>query len=262
MSDPVLVDSQGAIATVTLNRPDKLNAFTDDMLRLLARRLKELGRDADIRCVVVTGAGRAFSAGQDLDSIRERAAGGQMHFRRHLESAYHPVIRGLRGMEKPVLAAVNGVAAGAGASVALAADLIVAGESASFIQAFSKVGLIPDSGSSWALARTIGYRRAFDLASSGRRLSAGEAFDLGLVNRVVADDELAAAAGAWARELAAGPTKALGLLKRLLSRGLTATLDEALAYEAQLQEIAGRTADHAEGVNAFLEKRKANFQGR
>jgi 2-(1,2-epoxy-1,2-dihydrophenyl)acetyl-CoA isomerase len=262
MTDTVLLSIDGGVATLTLNRPDKLNAFTDDMLSLLAANLKELARDDAVRAIVITGAGRGFSAGQDLSGVRERAESGGMSFRSHLEQAYNPVIMAIRTLEKPVLAAVNGVAAGAGASLAFACDLRIAAASASFIQAFVGVGLIPDSGSTWALVRTLGFGRAFELASSGRRVHADEALQLGLVQRVVADDQLATETLSWSAQLAAAPTRALGLTKRAMNRAQTSSLEEALAYEAQLQEIAGRTEDHAEGVAAFLEKRKPEFRGR
>jgi 2-(1,2-epoxy-1,2-dihydrophenyl)acetyl-CoA isomerase len=262
MTDTVLLERYEGVATVTLNRPDKLNAFNDEMLAGLTKHLKAVATDDTVRCVVLTGAGRGFSAGQDLASVRDRAASGGMRFREHLEHAYNPVILRLRTMEKPVLAAINGVAAGAGASLALACDLRIAASSASLIQAFVGVGLVPDTGSTWALTRLVGFSRAFELASSGRTVPAAEALALGLVNRVAPDEELRGAAAVWAAELASGPTKALGLTKRAMNRALTTSLDDALLYEAQLQEIAGRTADHAEGVAAFLGKRPPQFQGR
>ena len=262
MSKSVLLEQSSGVATVTLNRPDKLNAFTDEMLSTLGDHLKRLSRDDEARCVVITGNGRAFSAGQDLDSVRERAESGDMSFREHLEKSYNPLIRRIRTMEKPVLGAVNGVAAGAGASLALACDLRIAAQSASFIQAFVGVGLVPDSGGTWALVRMLGFPRAYELAVSGRKVGSDEALALGLVNRVVPDAEIADAAAKWAEQLASGPTKALGLTKRAMNRAALSSLDDALSYEAQLQEIAGRTEDHAEGVAAFLEKRRPEFRGR
>jgi 2-(1,2-epoxy-1,2-dihydrophenyl)acetyl-CoA isomerase len=261
LSDTILYAVDGGVATVTLNRPDKLNAFTDEMLDALDAALKSAERDAAVRAIVITGAGRGFSAGQDLASVREREAGGGMSFREHLDVKYNPIIRRIRSMEKPIIAAVNGVAAGAGASLALACDIRVCAETASFVQAFVGVGLVPDNGSTWFLPRMIGFPRAFELAATGQKLSAGDALALGLVNRVVAADSLADVAGDLAIKLAAAPTKAIGLTKRAMNRALLTSLDEALDYEAQLQEIAGHTADHREGVTAFLEKRPPRFTG-
>jgi 2-(1,2-epoxy-1,2-dihydrophenyl)acetyl-CoA isomerase len=262
MSDTVLVDLVDGVSTVTLNRPDKLNAFTDEMLHALLEALRRAERSAETRCVVITGAGRAFSAGQDLGAVRERAGSGPPDFRGHLEHTYNRVIRSLRGVEKPVVAAVNGVAAGAGASIALACDLRIAAESATLIQSFIGVGLVPDSGATWVLPRTVGLARAFELAITAERLSAADALACGLVNRVVPDDEFGDAVREYASRLAAAPTKAIGLTKRAMNRAMTSTLDEALDYEARLQDIAGRTRDHAEGVSAFLEKRPPSFEGR
>lgn len=261
ISDTILFEIADGIATITLNRPDRLNAFTDEMLAALGDALKNAERDEAVRCLVITGSGRGFSAGQDLASVQEREASGGMSFRAHLEHAYNPIIRRIRSMEKPVVAAVNGVAAGAGASLALACDLRIAAESASFIQAFIGVGLIPDNGSTWFLPQMIGFPRAFELAITGRRLTAKEAFDLGVLNQVVPDEDLVDAVLNLALQLADSPTKAVGLTKRAMNRALTSSLDEALDYEAQLQEIAGRTADHREGVAAFLAKRPPQFKG-
>lgn len=267
MSDSLGVETAGGVATLTLNRPDKLNAFDEALLGALAAALKQAARDAAVRCIVITGAGRAFSAGQDLGAVRARAEGdaaatGGMSFRAHLEKGYNPVIRAIRTVEKPVVAAVNGVAAGAGASLALACDLRLASERASFIQSFVNVGLVPDSGSTWFLPQMLGFARAFELAVTAERLSAADALSLGLVNRVYPEDRFADEVAAYAADLAARPTRAIGLTKRAMNRATGLSLDQALAYEAQLQEIAGRSADHAEGLAAFLEKRAPRFSGR
>ena len=261
MSDTLLVTSDGGVTTLTLNRPDKLNAFNDELLSALGDALKKAERDAATRCLVITGAGRGFSAGQDLASVQARGEGEAFSYRQHLVRHYNPIIERLRALEKPVIAAVNGVAAGAGASLALACDLRLASESASFVQAFIGVGLIPDNGSTWFLPQMIGFPRAFELAVTGRKVPAAEALALGIVNHVYPADQLMAEAAALAARLAAAPTKAIGLTKRAMNRAAGTSLTDALDYEAHLQEVAGRTADHKEGVTAFLEKRAAQFIG-
>jgi 2-(1,2-epoxy-1,2-dihydrophenyl)acetyl-CoA isomerase len=262
MSETIGYAISEGVATLTLQRPDKLNAFNDDMLGALEAALKQAERDPEVRCVVITGAGRGFSAGQDLSAVQDRDASGGMSFREHLEKTYNRVIRKIRTMEKPVIGGVNGVAAGAGASLALACDLRVASENASFIQSFIGVGLVPDSGSTFYLPRMIGFARAFELAITAERLPAEEALRIGLVNRVVGPDAFATELQAYAAKIAAAPTKAIGLTKRAMNRALCTDLDSALSYEAQLQEIAGRSFDHREGIHAFLEKRPPNFKGR
>ena len=261
MSDTILYDVDAGVATITLNRPEKLNAFNDEMLKALEGALKQAEKDPAVRCVVITGAGRGFTAGQDLAAVQDRDRSGGMSFREHLEHTYNRVIKKIRKMEKPVIASVNGVAAGAGASLALSCDLRICSEKASFIKSFIGVGLVPDSGSTFFLPRMVGYARAFELAITAERLSASDALGLGLANRVVAPEALAEATSEFAGRLAKAPTKAIGLTKRAMNRALTSSLDEALGYEAQLQEIAGGTADHAEGVAAFLEKRPPAYQG-
>ncbi len=263
MSETLLVQVADGVATLTLNRPDKLNAFDDALLGALDEALKQADKDPGVRCVVLTGAGRGFSAGQDLAAVAEReAAGRRLSLRQHLDRTYNRVIRKIRVMEKPVIAAVNGVAAGAGMSLALACDLRIAAEGARFIQSFIGVGLVPDSGSTWFLPRMLGFSRAFELAITAEKLGAKDALALGLVNRVVPDAELAAEAAALAARLAAAPTRAIGLTKRAMNRAMATTLDEALDYEAILQELAGRSDDHKEGVAAFIEKRAPVFRGR
>ena len=232
------------------------------MLSAFGKALTQAGRDAEIRCIVITGSGRAFCAGQDLSGISGRDESGGPDLKNHLEQTYNRVIRTIRTVEKPVLAAVNGVAAGAGASVALACDLRVAVEDASFIQSFVGVGLIPDSGATWTLPRLVGYARAFELAITADRLSAQDALAMGAVNHVAPAESFTEEVQALALRLATGPTRAVGLTKRAMNRAMTSSLDEALAYEARLQEIAGRTEDHREGVTAFLEKRSPQYRGR
>jgi len=247
----------GAVLTITLNRPDVLNAFTADMHRELAGAFKE-AREPEVRAVVVTGAGRGFCVGQDLNEFGEAARDIAGRLRRH----YHPTVLAVRELEKPVLAAVNGPAAGAGLSFACACDLRLAAESATFVPAFINIGLVPDMGGTFFVRRLVGTSRAFEWMTSGRRLSAAEALEWGLVSEVVADDRLAERADERAAELAALPTRGIGLTKRLFDHAETATLDEQLEFEAQLQAAATETADFREGVSAFLEKREPNFEGR
>ncbi len=257
MPDSILLDPREGILTITLNRPDVLNAFNDLMLRELHDALRQAARDAAVRCVVLTGAGRGFCSGQDL---RDRGA-ATFSFSESLRSRYNPVILQIRTMEKPVIAAVNGVAAGAGCSLALAADLRIASDRASFIEVFARVGLVPDSGSTYFLPRLVGLGKALELSYMADPVDAQEALRLGLVNRVVPHDDLPAQTALLAQRLAAGPTRGYGLTKRAINHALHAPLEQTLDYEAALQEIAGRTADHREGVAAFLEKRQANFKG-
>jgi 2-(1,2-epoxy-1,2-dihydrophenyl)acetyl-CoA isomerase len=258
----ILMQQDGSVLTITLNRPDKLNAATDLMLDELNDAFKNAERDAAVRAILLTGAGRGFCAGQDLDTARERQATGEgLSFGEHLRRTYNPLILRMRRMPKPIIGAINGVAAGAGMSLAMACDVRIAAQSASFLQAFVKIGLIPDSGSSWMLPRLVGMTRALDLMLTGRKISAQEGLEYGLVNRVVADAELMAVAGQTAAEFAAAPTQAIGYIKRALDFASTSTLADALNNEADLQEIAGRSADHDEGIAAFLEKRPPKFRG-
>jgi 2-(1,2-epoxy-1,2-dihydrophenyl)acetyl-CoA isomerase len=247
----------GAVLTITLNRPDVLNAFNADLHRALSAALTDAQAD-DVRAVVITGAGRGFCVGQDLTEFRE--APGDIGER--LRGNYHPNILALRKLEKPVLAAVNGPAAGAGLSFACACDLRLAAASATFVPAFINIGLVPDSGGTYFVRRLLGTARAFDWMTSGRRLSAAEALDWGLVSEVVADEKLAERAAERAAELAAMPTRGVGLTKRLFDHAENATLEEQLELEAQLQTAATQTADFREGVDAFLEKREPRFEGR
>lgn len=246
-----------AVLTITLNRPDVLNAFNAAVHAGLAAALRE-ARDPAVRAVVLTGAGRAFCVGQDLTEFRE--APGDIGDR--LRSGYHANVLAMRALEKPVIAAVNGPAAGAGLSVACACDIRIAADTATFIPAFVNIGLVPDSGGTYFIGRLLGPARAFEWMSSGRRLTAAEAHGWGLVSAVVETDGLAARAAALAAELGALPTRAIGMTKRLFDSAWGAALGEQLEREAQLQTAATQTEDFREGVAAFLEKRPPVFHGR
>jgi 2-(1,2-epoxy-1,2-dihydrophenyl)acetyl-CoA isomerase len=252
----VEIARDGAVLTITLNRPDVLNAFNGAMHKALGAALKE-ARDAEVRAVVLTGAGRGFCVGQDLTEFRE--APGDIGER--LRSTYHPNVLAIRALDKPVIAAVNGAAAGAGMSVACACDLRIASDAAVFIPAFVNIGLVPDSGGTYFVTRLLGYARAFEWLCTGRRLSAAEAHAWGIVSEVVEADAFPARVAEFAAELAALPTSAIAMTKRLLDRAAASTLDAQLAWEAQLQAAATQTDDFREGVQAFLEKRKPNFEG-
>jgi 2-(1,2-epoxy-1,2-dihydrophenyl)acetyl-CoA isomerase len=261
MPDPapetIRVEVAAGVATLVLNRPESLNALNAAMRHELAAAFKALGRDESVRAVVLTGEGRGFCSGADL-----RGGAGERDFRRVLTTEYNPLVRAIRDLPKPVVAAVNGVAAGAGVSLALACDLVYASEEARFIQAFSRIGLVPDSGSTRTLVRALGRHRAAQLIFSGEPLSAADARAAGLVNGVVPAADLWTTAQEIATGLAAGPTRALAYAKRLINQAEDASLDDSLAAEAALQELAGRTEDHAEGVAAFGEKREPRFVGR
>ena len=256
--ETLLHDASGGVLTLTLDRPDALNSFDRRMKEELLAALRDAARDASVRVVVLTGAGRAFSAGQDL---KERAAPRAADLSAELRERYNPLVLAIHRLEKPVIAAVNGVAAGAGCSLALACDIRIASEAASFIEVFGRVGLVPDTGSTWFLPRLVGYARAAEMVFTTNPVDAAAAERIGLVNRVVPPERLLPEARALADRLAASAPLALGLAKRALHRALESDLESALEYEAQLQGIAGRSADHAEGVAAFLEKRPANFRG-
>lgn len=255
--DTIQYEVGGGVVTITLNRPDSLNALNATMRRELLAAIKAAARDDSVRALLITGSGRAFCVGADL-----RGGEGERQFRRVLTSEYNPLIEAIRTLPKPVVVAVNGVAAGAGMSLALAADLVVAADVARFVPAFNRIGLVPDSGLTRVLVRALGRHRAAQLLLSGESLSAGEAADAGLVTAVVPADGLAEAARELALRLAAGPSRALGYTKRLINAAEEATLRGMLAQEAALQDLAGRTDDHAEGVAAFTEKREPRFSGR
>jgi 2-(1,2-epoxy-1,2-dihydrophenyl)acetyl-CoA isomerase len=247
------------VATITLNRPEKLNAFNDQMIDETTAAFKQASRDKEIRCVVLTGNGRAFSSGQDLADVTER--GDAFAIGEHLRHGYHKLIKQMVGLEKPIIGAINGIAAGAGCGVALATDIRIAADSASFMLAFSKVGLVPDSGTNWFLPRLIGQARAYEMAITADKIPAETALAWGMVNRVVPAAQLMETVAAWAGPVATGPTLAYGLTKRAMNQAWNSDLFGALEYEAYLQEIAGRSHDNKEGVTAFLEKREAHFRG-
>jgi 2-(1,2-epoxy-1,2-dihydrophenyl)acetyl-CoA isomerase len=248
---------EGAVLRITLNRPDVLNAFNSAVHAGLAAALKD-ARDPEVRAIVLTGAGRGFCVGQDLTEFRE--APGDIADR--LRASYHPNVLAIRALEKPVIAAVNGAAAGAGLSVACACDIRIAADTATFVPAFINIGLVPDSGGTYFIARLLGPARAFEWMTSGRRLTAAEAQAWGLVSEVVEADGFAERVGDLATQLAAMPTRAIGMTKRLFDRAGESTLEEQLELEAQLQSAATKTDDFREGVTAFLEKREAHFSGR
>jgi len=260
MSDEtILLDITGGIATITLSRPSSLNAFNDKMIADAYSAVRQSGRDNAVRVIVITGSGRGFSSGQDLKDVQDRK--DNFSIGEHLRTGYNRLIMAIVSAEKPVIAAVNGVAAGAGCGVALAADLRIASHKASFILAFSRVGLVPDSGSTWLLPRLIGYSRAYEMAITAEQVSAEKALRWGLVNEVVPHEQLPEVVAAWARTLAEGPTLALGLTKRAMLRGFDMSLPDALKYESFLQEIASRSHDFNEGVEAFRGKRQPDFKG-
>ncbi|WP_276499559.1 enoyl-CoA hydratase-related protein [Pontibacter litorisediminis] len=254
----LLYEVQDGVATITLNRPDVFNAFNDQQSYDLQDALKQVSRDNTVRVVVLTGAGKAFCSGQDLKAI---ASASKRDLSESLEKRYNPIIRAMRNLPKPIICKLNGVAAGAGCSLALACDMVIASTAASMIEVFVNVGLVLDSGSSFFLPRVVGSLKAFELSTLGSKVSAEEALQLGMVNKVVAPEELDAAVAELAARYAAGPTKAIGLMKKMLNKSFSATLDEMLDYEAHCQKIAGNSEDYKEGVTAFNEKRKPQFKG-
>ncbi|MFQ5590401.1 MAG: enoyl-CoA hydratase-related protein [Phycisphaerae bacterium] len=260
--DPVTVADSEGVRTITLNRPEVLNAIDELLARALGEALRAAKHDAAVRCLVLTGAGRGFCSGQDLAEVTDSARRGTpISLSRRIREHYNPVIALLRTIEKPVIASVNGVAAGAGCSLALACDFRLAAASAVFIESFINVGLIPDCGATLMLPRIVGISRAIELAFTGRRVKAEEALEIGLINRLVSDADLPAATTELAQKLAGMPTRAIGLTKRAINAGWGAALEAQLEYEAELQGIAEQTRDYHEGVAAFIDRRNAVFRG-
>lgn len=258
----ILTAVSGGVLSVTLNRPDVLNSFNLAMADSLLAALRKAHEDDAIRAVLITGAGRAFCAGQDLAEVLPRETGAMPDLGDVVKRQYNPIILAIRTLEKPVVCAVNGVAAGAGANIAFACDITIAAEHATFIQSFARIGLIPDSGGTYILPRLVGLQRAAALTMLGDKLDAVRAREWGLVVDVVPADSLMDVATGIAQRLAAMPTRGLGLAKRGFNAGLGNDLAAQLALEEELQREAGQTADYAEGVRAFVEKRAPTFQGR
>jgi 2-(1,2-epoxy-1,2-dihydrophenyl)acetyl-CoA isomerase len=247
------------VAWITLNRPEVLNAFNEEMTTDLHNALKAAEKDDTVRCIAVTGAGRGFCSGQDLKS---HSGTERRSLKDSLIQRYNPIIRRIRSMDKPIIAMINGVAAGAGCSLALACDMRVMAESAGLIEVFIRIGLVPDSGSHWFLVRHVGLAKAFELATLGDKVDARQALELGLVNRVVSDDKLREETEKLAERFAGSPTKAIGLIKKALNKAVHSDLETILEYESYIQEIASLTDDHNEGLKAFTEKRKPEYKGR
>lgn len=254
-SEIVLTELKNGVFKITLNRP-KVNAFNFDMIAAVQAALKQAQRDSQVRCVLLTGSGSVFSAGQDVNEFNQA---GDVSFRYHLQRTYNPIILQIRRLEKPVLAAINGAVSGAAFGIALACDLRIAADNARFVVGFLGIGLAPDSAVSLLLPALIGLGRATEFAFSNAPIGAEEALAWGLVNRIVPSTELDRQAEEWAQKLAQGPVQAMGLAKRDFNKAVLGKLEEVLDYEAHIQEIAGKRAEHQEGVQAFLNKRTPNF---
>lgn len=258
MYNTILSGHKDNVLIITLNRPDVFNAFNTEMLSELNDAFKKAADDDIIRCIILTGAGKAFCSGQDLKDFKEK----KLTFKEALDQRYNPLIRSIAYLPKPVICALNGVAAGAGISLALACDYRIASDSAVLTEVFINVGLVPDSGSSYFLPRIVGYAKAFEMCVTGEKISASEAKEIGLVNKVVSGKLLMKSAEAVAKDFAARPTKAIGMIKNLLNKSFDSSLDEILELEGDHQETAGNTEDFKEGIASFLEKRKPVFKGK
>jgi 2-(1,2-epoxy-1,2-dihydrophenyl)acetyl-CoA isomerase len=257
--ETILYSLDSGVLTITLNRPESYNACNEQLTTDLQSALKEAERDRAVRSIILTGAGKAFCSGQDLKDAP--APGTRRSLADSLQRRYNPIIRKLATIPKPIVGAINGVAAGAGCSLALACDFKIASENAYLLQAFVNIGLVPDSGSSYFLVNTVGYARAFEIATLGEKLPAQRALEFGLINRVVPLENLMEEARTLATRYAEGPTRAYGYIKKMLRRAESQSLEDSLNYEVFMQEAAGRTGDYQEGVQSFVEKRKAAFKG-
>ena len=260
--ETILFESADGVARLTLNRPDRLNSFTVQMHGEVADALTKVEEDLGVRVLALTGAGRGFCAGQDLSDRAVAPGGDELDLGASLETSYNPLIKRMINLPKPIVCVVNGVAAGAGANIALAADIVLAAKSARFIQSFSNIGLVPDSGGTWILPRLAGHARALGLALTGETLSAEKAEAWGLIWRAVDDEQLKAEADKLVQRLAGGPTRGLAAIKLAMRKGWQASLDEQLDLERDLQRELGRSTDYKEGVAAFGEKRPPKFTGR
>ncbi len=258
----ILTHVEAGVLTLTLNRPDRLNSFNDEMHRQLAEALKIAERDDSVRCLLITGAGRGFCAGQDLNDRNVSVDQETPDLGLSVERFYNPLIRSITSLPKPVICAVNGVAAGAGAALAFACDIVIASSSASFIQSFCRLGLVPDSGGSWFLPRLAGRARAMGMALLGDKVSAEQALTWGLIWQVVEPEQLADKTQTLAQHLATQPTYGLGLIKKAINASATNTLDQQLDLERDLQRLGGRSDDYREGVSAFFAKRQPEFRGK
>lgn len=258
----ILFSVDQGLAKLTFNRPDKLNSFNSEMHDEMREAIKYIKQNKSVRALLITGNGRGFCAGQDLsDRVVNSNDNQAPDLSISLEKNYNPLVRSLTNMPIPIICAVNGIAAGAGANIALTCDLVIAAESAAFIQSFNRLGLVPDSGGTWILPRLVGQAKAMALCLTGEKVSAADAQEMGMIWKVAADDTFLAEAEALGYQLAKAPTKGLGLIKRTIRDSFNNTLDEQLDIERDLQGVAGRTADYKEGVSAFMEKRLPNFTG-
>jgi len=253
---------EDGLAILTWNRPDRLNSFNTEMHAEVKDAFKRIKKDPAVRCLLITGNGRGFCAGQDLSDRAVAASDEMPDLAASVEKNYNPLIRTISGLEMPVLCAVNGVAAGAGANIALACDIVFAAKSASFIQSFNKLGLVPDSGGTWALPRLVGHSRAMSLCLLGEKVKADDAQAMGMIYKVLDDEQLLEEVVELGKQLAKAPTKGLALIKRAIRASYENTLDQQLDLERDLQGVAGRTEDYREGVDAFMNKREPNYQGK